>query len=477
MSYLSTLYSDAEAGYVAVWQKQTKQTKFFPVADLESAAAYMSEMANKGDTYFGWGLQKEALGSSSRGTSKTVNFVPGIMFDADLRSSHADVHAETDLPSSLEEVVEFLDAVQFPPPTAIRNSGNGLYLDWLYHEPKVFSGDEGQQALAELSRRLHKALIRAAQSERGWSFDNTGDLARITRMPGTLNHKTNPPKKVTLLSYDENSRYSIDEIEAAVRMLEDRFPESPIGHPASESNTLNKYLNGFDGGNFEASNDNDAKPEFKSIVAGCSWVRSCIECAESLPEPHWYALAGIVGLCENGREVFHKVSAPYRGYTPSETDAKFDQAIAASGPRTCSNIETELGCSDCRNCPFKGKLTSPISLGYRDKDIVDLMRSYAVDVDTQAYVDLEFGKRLSEKSFNVKFSDRTGKSQPATLMIRNSLTKKVDRVDYLPGNQNLFSQTTRKEEILNLWKPGDIVPVEGDCTLLCLTSAPMGQTA
>lgn len=121
------------------------------------------------------------------------------MFDADLFSEDPAVHRQTALPHSLEEVLTWLDQAGIERPTQVRSSGNGLYLDWLHPAPAIFASDADRNAYAEATRKFHSALRRSALELRGWKFDNTSDLARVTRMPGTLNHKTNPPKPVVLL--------------------------------------------------------------------------------------------------------------------------------------------------------------------------------------------------------------------------------------------------------------------------------------
>lgn len=97
-------------------------------------------------------------------------------------------------------MLTWLDEAGFERPTQIRSSGNGLYLDWLHPDPVVFSTDADRQAYGEQTKNFHAALRQSAFELRGWRFDNTSDLARVTRMPGTLNHKTTPPKRVELVN-------------------------------------------------------------------------------------------------------------------------------------------------------------------------------------------------------------------------------------------------------------------------------------
>lgn len=142
-------------------------------------------------------MRRPAVG---RGASQDAGSSPGIMFDADLFSEDPTVHKQTALPRSVDQVLIWLDEARFVRPTQIRSSGNGLYLDWLHPDPVVFSTDADREVYGEQTKTFHAALRQSALELRWWRFDSTSDLARVTRMPGTLNHKTNPPKSMGLIN-------------------------------------------------------------------------------------------------------------------------------------------------------------------------------------------------------------------------------------------------------------------------------------
>jgi hypothetical protein len=199
--YLHRLYGPANGeGYLAVWNKATKATEWFPVTPegLSLAEAQMLTLSQTTDVYFSWCLQA-APAASGRGAANTAVFCPGIMFDADLKSSVPGVHAQAALPSTLEDVLDWLATAKLPEPTHIRSSGNGLYLDYLLDGPMLMRTPEERANAAALVAGFHRRLIASAHELRGWRFDFTGDLARVTRMPGTFNHKTNPAKPVEVV--------------------------------------------------------------------------------------------------------------------------------------------------------------------------------------------------------------------------------------------------------------------------------------
>lgn len=95
--------------------------------------------------------------------------------------------------------------------------------------------------------------------------------------------------------------------------------------------------------------------DWHGVFAGCAFAQACCDAgnAAATPEPHWYALAGILSRCEGGLAIFHKISSqdPQR-YDPAEADAKFAQARDASPPRTCRSIREDLGFDGCGRCPL-----------------------------------------------------------------------------------------------------------------------------
>ena len=63
---------------------------------------------------------------------------------------------------------------------------------------------------------------------KGWHIDNTSDLARVLRVPGTFNHK-NEPTPVTLHITEGPDRYTPEEIEKSLEGFETLASEPSIG--------------------------------------------------------------------------------------------------------------------------------------------------------------------------------------------------------------------------------------------------------
>ncbi|WP_125184579.1 hypothetical protein [Hyphobacterium indicum] len=197
IEYLEHLYAGAAMdGFISTWTKQSNHVEWFSLDDLLRLSDYMLDCAPSSDIYHSWCIQKKALGSHRRGRSESVIGSPGVFFDADLKS---DVHSKSALPESYGQVIDWIRAESIPYPSQIRSSGNGLYLDWIHQEPVFFETEEARVNYARQVRSFHVALRKNARRKRGWDFDATHDLPRVTRMPGTLNHKTSPAKKVEII--------------------------------------------------------------------------------------------------------------------------------------------------------------------------------------------------------------------------------------------------------------------------------------
>ncbi len=54
---------------------------------------------------------------------------------------------------------------------------------------------------------------------------------------------------------------------------------------------------------------------------------------------------------------------PNRAYAHEDAAAKLARARTETGPRTCKNIEGDLGFAECATCPHYGRITSPVQLG------------------------------------------------------------------------------------------------------------------
>ena len=77
-----------------------------------------------------------------------------------------------------------------PTPTDIIESGGGLHLYWRLTEPLILDSDELRQSAAV----LQAVWVQVVEGDEG-----AKDLARVLRVPGTLNQKYDPPAEVRII--------------------------------------------------------------------------------------------------------------------------------------------------------------------------------------------------------------------------------------------------------------------------------------
>jgi len=191
--------------YVLLWTLQDKRSHWFQ--NVNEAADFAAGAAGTKDVYVGLGLSKADLGPTRRCTSDEITGITGFGADFDLRS---EAHGNKPLPANIEEALSIIPPSI--PPTILIATGNGVHAWWLFKEPCVFGSDEERTDVARLMNRWH-TMLRLNSAARGWAYDRLSDLARVLRIPGTLNHKdpANPKNVVALTVSDRH--YNLSDIE------------------------------------------------------------------------------------------------------------------------------------------------------------------------------------------------------------------------------------------------------------------------
>jgi hypothetical protein len=110
-----------------------------------------------------------------------------------------------------------IDAICHLPcmPSILIRSGGGWHGYWLLREPFVLATDADR----EHAKELQAAWVSLVGGDTG-----AKDLARVLRVPGTLNHKYNPPRLVDFTWADFNLIYDLANLEALCKPLEKTKP-------------------------------------------------------------------------------------------------------------------------------------------------------------------------------------------------------------------------------------------------------------
>ncbi len=219
-------------------------------------------------------------------------------------------------------------------------SGNGLQfligLDKPIEDVGFF--DEARlhyKAICEkIDLKLSQMNIRGKADPSVWS------PARLLRHPETYNRKANKPERKSFV------------LQATIKRSDFRLEKASGIPTVAAGDHLNPEA---------ARQLFNADPEAilqKDI--GCDFMKFCKTSPEKVSELWWYASLSITERFPDAAKWSHEFSKGHPKYTYGETELKRRQAVAASGPRTCKNIEG-LGW-DCQTCPQFGKIHSPITI-------------------------------------------------------------------------------------------------------------------
>lgn len=208
-AFLDRLFGGkAPDDYLLIWTLQTK--KSFWYRNIKQAAVQAQVLSKSGDVYVGVGLAPHAYGDSLRCPSEDVVGLAGLWADIDVLDP---VHKKQNLPPTIEAAVALCESMPVPP-TLVVHSGHGIQAWWLFDQVWDLRLKGERERAQRLSRNWSHHLKGLARAQ-GWECDSVYDLARILRIPGTLNHKnTDHIVEVQLLS-DSTVRYATTSLEGA----------------------------------------------------------------------------------------------------------------------------------------------------------------------------------------------------------------------------------------------------------------------
>jgi hypothetical protein len=122
-----------------------------------------------------------------------------------------------DFGGSLDEtLVHVLDLAV--PPSVIVASGGGYHCYWLLAEPFVLDTDKARARAVNVQARW-QAFVRGDK--------NAKDIARVLRVPGTLNYKYEPARPVTFVEQDYSRTYTLDALHAMLPAPAPRNARTP----------------------------------------------------------------------------------------------------------------------------------------------------------------------------------------------------------------------------------------------------------
>ncbi len=324
---------------------KTKGGKFVHKYFTTSAAAarFASIMDAKGRTVYHacatYGPKDERLASNAVGAKS-------FWLDIDCGEGKAYRSAV----EGIAAIGKFCKQHKFPTPLLV-SSGGGVHVYW----PMT------QTIPAKLwvtYARMLKEIVQVAGLKADPS--RTADLASILRPVTTHNYKYTKPVKVSVLKAGKET----DAKELLV-LIRSTFLSLGLGDSVEQAlGERPAYVTGEFADELDTETPDRKPPPVSPILAGCAAIAKFKENAATLNEGQWYHGIGVLAHCEGGSEAIHEWSSAYAGYTRTETQSKIDQKLSV-GPTTCKVMEGFYP-DECAGCPLRGKIASPITIGYTD---------------------------------------------------------------------------------------------------------------
>lgn len=198
LTFLDLLYPDSisEQSQLVIWEPNGKRPTW--CTSSKQAADHARSVHERSDVYFSVCLHdlaisradadeakaadpKKAGADFARGCARSAVAMAGVWVDIDVKNDH---HSKVGLAQTLDQVVSGVMGLTMKP-SLIVTTGGGIHAYWLFKEPWTLeSNDERARAQA-----LVEGYQKWIASTCGFTVDATYDLARVLRLPGTVNHK------------------------------------------------------------------------------------------------------------------------------------------------------------------------------------------------------------------------------------------------------------------------------------------------
>ena len=317
-------------------EDDVKQTLVASRGELDQLAAeYVAEQRN---VYFG--VAKFETDANRK--KQNVKALKAFWLDIDCGELKAEVNPKTGKPdgyidqaTGLQELQNFCKKIGLPKPLLI-NSGRGIHVYWPL--TRNVTRDEWEP----VANRLRELCVLHNFYIDGKVFE----VARVLRIPGTLNFKDDPPTLVEFINDAPPVEYETFRSILGVKEVTEAAPKRELTELAKSMM-----------GNTVAS--------FKKIMirsangTGCRQLLEAYEDRETLSEPRWFDALSIAKFCQDRDNAIHKMSQDHPDYNHNDTEYKVRHIV---GPHSCIEFE-KSNPGGCEGCPHFGKIKSPIVLG------------------------------------------------------------------------------------------------------------------
>jgi hypothetical protein len=378
---------------------------------------------------------------------------------------------------ALDDLIEAVTSSGFPKPSLVVDSGGGIHAYWCFIKPII------KDDWLTLATDFKSFWMNA-----GLKIDPvvTADCARVMRVPDSYNHKlTDHPRLVSLLIPQAGKsvrQYDVADIRSALPAASNLPTVLSLGN---KPNYLPPFKDGI--------TQNDASARL--MLPLCKQVEVAINTGGATrTEPEWHADLGLLKYTIEAPFILHTASDKHPGYSAIETN---DKALNwTASPTTCEHYYKKLASPLCDGCGYKGKLTSPIQLGYptprglnavvlntasttqpssiipppaylsAPTEIRAVSEKFAWDREAMNLYNITTGRYVQKERFNTHYANRfidlgtATKPKPVALgvaWIQHHLRREANGVRMVPNEPEDLP-----DGAINSWLGFSVEPIEGD---------------
>jgi hypothetical protein len=191
-------------------------------AELLEYVKYLDGLGAPG-IYLRATTSRVGLAQYRRGDATDALELPGLWADLDFGTDGHGDRKELPRPPDADAAASLVQIAGLPAPTLWIHSGGGLYAWWLLQQPFAIPDSHARSYLDTLSRKWQHVLAKAAAS-RGWFYGTeVSDLARVLRLPGTVNRKIAGRDRPARVTASDGPRYLLQDLHNAVEPLVARW--------------------------------------------------------------------------------------------------------------------------------------------------------------------------------------------------------------------------------------------------------------
>lgn len=205
---LTKMFAAMPSAYIGIscFKQKTTQTKFFRAQEADQAGDFALKQNKAGFNVYVSMKGHVSVPSSGRGRADDPGYHGLIWADIDYGQAG---HKSNSNPPTQDAAMGLIERFALRP-TLITFTGHGLQAFWFLTQPIDAKEAEGIALASQVVKSVQATLSHYA-AEAGWSMDNTSDLARIMRIPETINWKDPAnPVRGYILEFAPERRYTSD---------------------------------------------------------------------------------------------------------------------------------------------------------------------------------------------------------------------------------------------------------------------------